>query len=112
MTSYDNDALAPIIHDMIYSLNQIADILEGRQSKTGDKETKEQKVSEPKETTVTLEDVRQVMAEKSRQGYTKEIRSLLVSHHAKKLSEVDPSEYASLLKEAQAVGDSGGKNNA
>ncbi len=49
---------------------------------------------------ITLEEVRVVLAEKSREGFTKEVRELLIKHGANKLSEVDPYEYAALLAEA------------
>lgn len=62
----------------------------------------------PKQKPVTLEQVRAVLAEKSRSGHTAEVRALLVKHGAAKLSKVDPAEYAALLTEAGAIsGDSG-----
>jgi hypothetical protein len=53
---------------------------------------------------VTLEDVRAVLAEKSRSGHTAEIRELLLRHGAAKLSEIDPAEYTALLAEAEGIG--------
>lgn len=50
-----------------------------------------------------LEEVRPVLAEKSRAGHTSEIRELLLKHGAEKLSEVDPKEYAQLLAEVEAL---------
>ena len=55
-------------------------------------------------TTVTLEQVRAVLAEKSHDGFTAEIRALLQKHGADKLSLIDPSEYESLMKDAEALG--------
>jgi len=52
---------------------------------------------------VTLEQVRAVLAEKSRDGYTTEVRALLEKHGAAKLSEIDPGEYAALLAEAEVL---------
>lgn len=52
---------------------------------------------------VTLEQVRAVLAEKSRAGHTAEVRELLVRHGAAKLSEIDPAEYPALLKEAEEL---------
>ncbi len=54
--------------------------------------------------TPTLEDVRAVLAEKSREGHTAEIRLLLERHGAPKLSQIDPSKYVALLREAQVLG--------
>lgn len=53
---------------------------------------------------ITLEAVRAVLAEKSRAGHTAEVRELLQKHGANKLSEIDPSEYAALLAEAEVLG--------
>lgn len=53
---------------------------------------------------VTLEQVRAVLAEKSRSGHTAEVRELLGRHGAAKLSEIDATEYPSLLAEAAEIG--------
>ncbi len=53
---------------------------------------------------ITLEQVRAVLAEKSRDGHTAEIRALLEKHGAAKLSEIDPDKYADLLAEAEVLG--------
>ena len=54
---------------------------------------------------VTLEKVRAVLAEKSRNGHTEKIRDLLLKHGAKKLSEIDPEKYPLLLADAEALED-------
>ena len=53
---------------------------------------------------LTLEAVRAVLAEKSRDGHTADIRALLEKHGAPKLSEIDPDKYAALLADAEALG--------
>jgi len=53
---------------------------------------------------ITLEQVRAVLAEKSHDGFTSEVRALLQKHGADKLSLIDPSEYESLMKDAEALG--------
>ena len=60
----------------------------------------------PKDTPkpLSLEDVRAVMADKSRMGFTAEVKALITKHGANKLSEVDANEYAALLKEAEGIG--------
>jgi hypothetical protein len=52
---------------------------------------------------VTLEQVRAVLAEKSHDGFNAEVRGLLEKHGAKKLSQIDPSEFSTLLAEAEAL---------
>ncbi len=52
---------------------------------------------------ITLEQVRAVLAEKSHDGLTAEVRELLQKYGAQKLSGVDPTHYASLLKDAEGL---------
>ena len=52
----------------------------------------------------TLEQVRAVLADKSRAGYTAAVRALLEKHGAAKLSQVDPKNYEALLKDAEVLG--------
>ena len=52
---------------------------------------------------LTLEQVRAVLADKSRQGHTAEIRALLQKHGASKLSQIDPAQYKALLAEAEVL---------
>ena len=49
--------------------------------------------------TLTLEQVRAVLAEKSRAGHTAAIRELLRKYGANKLSQVDPRDYDAILRE-------------
>ncbi len=69
---------------------------------TAKKDVKSAK-QEPEEKPLTLEEVRAVLAEKSRSGHTEEVRELLAKHGADKLSEIDPAEYAALLAEAEVL---------
>ena len=70
----------------VAALNEVVDILE--------KETA---------ATPSLEEVRAVLAELSRNGKTAEVRELLQKHSVNKLSEVNPADYADVLKEAEAL---------
>ena len=54
---------------------------------------------------LTLEEVRAVLAEKSRKGHTAEIRSLLQKYGADKLSKIDPANYKALLADAEVLKD-------
>ena len=53
---------------------------------------------------ITLEEVRAVLAERSHDGYTNQVRGLLQKYGAEKLSGVDPKHYAALLKDAEVLG--------
>ena len=58
---------------------------------------------EEKKPELKLEDVRAVLAEKSRAGFTAEIRALLQKYGATKLSLVNPKDYEALLKDAEVL---------
>lgn len=62
-------------------------------------------VAAPTEPQLTLEQVRAVLADKSRNGHTAEIRSLLQKYGAVKLSGIDPVHYEALVAEAEVLGD-------
>ena len=53
---------------------------------------------------LTLVDVRAVLADKSRSGFTEQIRELLEKYGAPKLSEIDPARYQNLMDEALCLG--------
>ena len=57
----------------------------------------------PAEPQLTLEQVRAVLADKSRNGHTAEIRSLLQKYGAAKLSGIDPVHYEALIAEAEVL---------
>ena len=52
---------------------------------------------------LTLEQVRAVLADKSRAGHTAAIRDLLQKYDASKLSQVDPKNYEALLRDAEVL---------
>lgn len=69
----------------VAAISSVADILESQL---------------PKEDLPTLEDVRKVLAELSRDGHTEEVRALLKRYGADKLSLVNPEQYRNLLADA------------
>ena len=70
---------------------------------TEDKSQEGESVSPP-EPQLTLEQVRAVLADKSRKGFTAQIRSLLQKYGAAKLSGIDPDNYEALLAEVEVLG--------
>ena len=62
-------------------------------------------VAAPAEPQLTLEQVRAVLADKSRMGFTAEIRALLQKYGAAKLSGIDPANYTALVADAEVLGD-------
>ena len=57
----------------------------------------------PQANPVTLEQVRAVLADKSQAGLGAQVRSLLEKHGAAKLSQIEPANYAALLKDAEEL---------
>lgn len=88
------------------SINAAADWL--YQQFSGDDESKQQipksAAKEKEKPKPQLEDVRAVLAEKSRAGHTAEVRALLKKHGADKLSEIEPAKYEALLQDAEVFG--------
>ncbi len=95
------------------SLTAVADSLTTLFDKNSNVES-EAKAPQAKSTakpkSVTLEQVRAVLAEKSRSGHTADVRDLLQKHGASKLSEIDPAKFEVLLGEAAAIGLGEGKD--
>lgn len=63
---------------------------------------KEEKVKQ-EEKTYEIEDVRKILADKSRLGHTAKIRELLEKYGAKKLSEIDSSKYKDLVADVEKL---------
>ena len=59
--------------------------------------------TEPSQPAIKLETLRAKLGTISRAGYTDQIRDLLHKHGATHLSKVDPQDYETLLKEAEAM---------
>jgi hypothetical protein len=59
----------------------------------------------PVEPVLTLEAVRAVLADKSRAGFTAQIRSLLQKYGSDKLSGIDPTNYKALLEDVEGLND-------
>ena len=91
------------LRSVAQSLNTVADSLTSLFSGSQPR-TSVQPESKPTSKPITLEDVRAVLAEKSRNGHTAKIRELLEKHGAAKLSEIEPQKYAALLAEAEVLG--------
>ena len=96
---------------LVNALNSVAQAIDKLSVRTSDKvverftpidEPPKETTDKPKE--LTLSDVRTVLAEKSRAGFKAEVKELLNKHGAEKLSDIDPGEYETLMKEAEALG--------
>lgn len=64
---------------------------------------KAEKPTKGPEEVITIEQVRAVLAEKSQDGFTAQVKALLESFDANKLSAVKPEDYKDLMAAAQDI---------
>ena len=101
------DATIKELRDIASSINSIANWL--TEAFCGDPETKAEAASVPApaakepEPVLAFEDVRAILADKSREGFTAQIRELLQKYGASKLSEVDPAHYKALIADVEGL---------
>lgn len=62
----------------------------------------EQHTKEPPKT-LTFEEVQTAFGMKSKEGYTAEVKALIMIFGAKKLSEIDPADYPALIKQLEMI---------
>jgi hypothetical protein len=79
------------------------------EEKPANKPRKKEAIAEeplkPEKKALLLTDVRAVLAEKSRNGYTADVKALLLKYGVEKLSDLNPADYEALLAEAEVFGD-------
>lgn len=88
------------LRDVASSINSIADDLTDMFSYS----SKTPKIAPATEKAMSLEEVRAILADKSRDGFTAQIRDLLQKYGASKLSEIDPANYKALIADAEVLG--------
>ena len=96
--------LLDVVEDMrrlADSLQTVADSIAGKGVETQDNApTVAEQAQQP---AITIDQVRAVLAEKSGDGKTAEVKALLYKYDAGKLSGVKPEDYAALLEEARKL---------
>ena len=96
--------LNEVISDLRKLANSIQGIADAMEPDVTPKEAKQiepdSKTSKPTQTSVNIEEIRAVLAGKSQDGKTAEVRALLQKFGANKLSEISAEVYQELLKEA------------
>ena len=68
-----------------------------------DEELPKEEKAKQEEKTYEIEDVRKILADKSRLGHTAKIRKFLEKYGAKKLSEIEPSNYKDLVADVEKL---------
>ena len=97
--------LAQDLRSLADSVQAVADVMAGKETaEAAQPETPvSAKESEVPAKAVTLEQVRAVLADKSQQGFTADVRTLLEKYGAPKLSQIDPASYAALMADAERL---------
>ena len=88
--------------DMVHISKVLANVIASLQELQVSITEPEKEANKP-QVTITLEEVRRALAELSRDGFTTQVRELLMKYGAKKLSEVNPDKYEALMQEAGEI---------
>ena len=91
------------MHSLANSIQAMAFALAENCATESVKEPDPPTVTDETEPQFTLEAVRAFLGQKSRDGYTDAVRSLLQQFGANKLSEVSVKDYAALMRAAEAL---------
>lgn len=94
--------MSDLINEIVKNLKKLADNLDAL-SKNLKEVPEVSQIKEPKEEIITLEQVRAVLADKSREGKQAEVKALIVKYGADKLTALDSACYKDLLKEAEII---------
>lgn len=92
----DLQALVAIIYILAENLQTICDSLPRETAKEPEK-------TPAKVKKISLEEVRGKLAEISQSGKTAAVRELIQKHGGSRLSDIEPSQYAAILKEAEVI---------
>lgn len=97
-----------LLLDVVDDMRSLADSLQAvaealMQNETHPKAAPAAEKPAPPKPTIPLEKLRARLGEISRAGHTTEVHDLIQKHGATHLSKVDPQDYETLLKEAEAL---------
>lgn len=91
------------LNNLAESIQTIAEALASNEETPRAKEKVPVKKVKPKKKKISLEEVRTLLARKSQEGFTADIKKLLEKYDATKLSEVDAKDYEALMKDAEEL---------
>ncbi len=94
-------------HDLASLATSISEIAEelkamGNAAHGGNDEA-EPKLEDQKPQIHTLEEVRGILADTASAGHREAVQALIHKHGAQRLSDIDPSEFGTLIVEARAI---------
>ena len=100
------------VRSLADSLQAVADAIAENEPAIVDATPTQEPVKEEKQPTkknaakkeYTLEDVRGILATKSQNGLTAEVKGLIEKYGGTKLSDIDSTHYADIIKDAEVLG--------
>lgn len=104
-----NPDISKLMLKVAQDLRSLADsvqaVYEAMQEDLPDKQPTaiEEKPAVEEKPSISLEQVRSVLAEKSQAGHTAEVRAIIGKYGASRLSEIDAKDYAAVLKDAEEL---------
>ena len=110
MTSKDKQVLIKELKKLSANVADLAATLEGTEGPTQTQDVPAEESApvakeEAPAKVYTYEEVRAILAEKSRTGFRAEVKALLTAHGVKQLSDVKtPEEFAAIVAEAEVIG--------
>ena len=102
-TASEMDQTIKELREAAAAINAAADRLARQSGGDGKRQNAETAADQQEKPKLSLADVRAVLADKSRAGYTDQVRELLHKYGASKLSAVDPKDYEALLYDAEGL---------
>ena len=110
MTEKDKEVLIDGLKKLAADMAGLAATLEGTEGPTQTQDVPAEEsapvaTEEALAKVYTYEEVRAILAEKSRTGFRAEVKALLTAHGVKQLSDVKtPEEFAAIVAEAEVIG--------
>ena len=104
MTKKDKAALVQALNQICGGVAVMIALFEDDDAPGKQDKPAEQKPEAPAKV-YTYEEVRAILAEKSRTGFRAEVKAILTAHGVKQLSDVKtPEEFAAIVAEAEVIG--------
>lgn len=100
------DNLENLANEMANCTKTLLRIVEALENEMNNRTAEPEKVV-PERKALSFEEVRKAAADKSRQGFTAEVKALIEKYGADKLSSLDPAKYEAFLKELEVMGHAG-----
>ncbi len=98
--------LENLANEMANCTKTLLRIVEALENEMNNRTAEPEKVV-PERKALSFEEVRKAAADKSRQGFTAEVKALIEKYGAEKLSSVKPEDYEAFMKELEEISHAG-----